>query len=59
MSPEAFKARLSALGLTQDALAPLIGKTARQVNRYSTGATPIPKSVQMLLEGRTLNNGEG
>lgn len=58
MTPAAFKARLSALNLTQDALAPLIGKTPRQVNRYSTGKTPIPKSVQMLLEGRTLSKGE-
>lgn len=58
MTPDAFTARLKALGLTHEAFAPMIGKTVRQVSRYSTGKTPVPKSVQMLLEGKTLRKGE-
>lgn len=54
MTPGAFKARLEAHGFTQEAFAKQVGKTLRQVNRYATGATPIPKAVQMLLEGKKL-----
>lgn len=54
MTPAAFKARLEAHGLTQEAFAAEVGKTLRQVNRYATGVTPVPKSIQMLLEGKKL-----
>lgn len=59
MTPAAFIARLKALGLTHEAFAPMIGKTARQVSRYSTGKTPVPKSVQMLLRGEPLTSQQG
>lgn len=54
MTGAAFKAKLEALGMTQEAFAAEIGRTLRQVNRYATDKTPIPKAVQMLLEGRKL-----
>lgn len=58
MTPDTFRAHLTRLGFTYEAFAPLIGKTVRQVSRYATGKTPVPKAVQMLLEGKTLTNHE-
>lgn len=58
MTPEAFRAHLSRRGYTHIAFAEEMGWERRTVGRMAGGTTPIPISVQMLLQGRTLAKGE-
>lgn len=53
MTPEAFRARLAALGYTQSSFAREVKVDARTVRRWASG-TPIPYIVQMLLAGKRL-----
>lgn len=55
MTPEAFKARLSELGYSLVGFARVMECGERTVRRWATGETPVPKSIQMLLEGHKLN----
>jgi len=50
MTPEQFKTKRAALGLTQIALAGALGLTRRQIIRYETGEQPISKTVSILIE---------
>ena len=59
MTPDEFRAHLTRRGLTQSSLARAVRVDARTVRRWALGEVPVPHAVQMLLEGRTLNNGEG
>lgn len=49
MTPPAFRARLSTLGLSQTALANLTEHSDRQVRRWASGERPVPRWVAMLL----------
>lgn len=55
MTPEAFKAHLARRGYTQAAFGKEVDTGERTVRRWATGETPVPKSIQMLLEGHKLN----
>lgn len=46
MTPDDFRRRRLALGLTQDALAALFGITARQLRQLETGKRPDGKPVR-------------
>lgn len=55
MTPESFRAHLSRLGYSQAEFGRVMEVGERTVRRWATGETaPIPKAVQMLLEGRKL-----
>ena len=58
MTPDAFRDHLKRRGYTHVGFAEEMGWERRTVGRMASGKTPIPKSVQMLLEGRTLSKGE-
>lgn len=53
MTPDALRAHLDRLGLTQVGAARLLEVDARTVRRWATGDVPIPKAVEMLLERLT------
>ena len=55
MTPETFKAHRLAMGLTQSAMAKLLGLSMRQVIRYEMGHSVIPNPVGILLEFLDLN----
>ena len=50
MTPDQFKTKRAALGLTQIELAGALGLTRRQIIRYETGEQPISKTVSILIE---------
>ena len=50
MTPDQFKTKRAALGLTQIALAGALGLTRRQIIRYETGEQPISKTISILIE---------
>lgn len=58
MTPDAFRDHLKRRGYTNTAFAKELGIERRTVGRMGAGQTPIPMSVQMLLEGRTLSKKE-
>lgn len=49
MRPEAFRAALAALDLTQARLGRLLGVDKMTPNRWATGVRPIPRTVELLL----------
>lgn len=64
MSPDDFRDHLKRRGYTHIEFAAEMGWERRTVGRMASGKTPIPISVQMLLEDRALSrsnplNGEG
>ena len=50
MTPDQFKTKRAALGLTQIELAGALGLTRRQIIRYETGEQPISKTISILIE---------
>lgn len=54
MTPDAFKSRLSELGYSLVGFGREVDVGERTVRRWATGETPIPKAIQMLLEGKKL-----
>jgi hypothetical protein len=56
MTPDAYRAALSRLGLSQAAFGRLLGLAKDQPNRYAMGRAPIPVPVAVVLsamdEGR-------
>lgn len=49
MTPDEYRAALSAVGLTQQAAAKLFGAGERTARRWATGEQPIPASVELCL----------
>lgn len=58
MTPDAFRAHLTRRGYTHVAFAAEMDVERRTVGRWASGKAPVPKAVQMLLEGKTLTNHE-
>lgn len=60
MTPESFRDHLKRRGYTHVGFAEELELERRTVGRWAAGKGKggIPKSVQMLLEGRTLSKGE-
>lgn len=50
MTPEAFKARLAALGLSQVGAAKALGIDPRTVRRYCSGALTVTRLVELALD---------
>ena len=51
MTPESFKARRLALGLTQPQLAVKLGvKNRITLYRWETGISPVPRAVELALQ---------
>ncbi len=50
MTPQQFKDAKRTLGLTNHDLADMLGLSTRQIVHYNQGQTPIPKTVEMILE---------
>jgi DNA-binding transcriptional regulator YiaG len=51
MSPDAFRAALARLGVTQVEAASLLGGVDKQtINRWATGARAVPPTVVALLQ---------
>jgi transcriptional regulator with XRE-family HTH domain len=50
MTPDKFKALRQGLNMTQAQLANRFDKSTRQIIRYETGETPVPKIAGDLLE---------
>jgi DNA-binding transcriptional regulator YiaG len=50
MTPEQFKGRRLALGLTQDTLGAFLNISTRQVRRYETGESVIPGPLAILID---------
>ena len=50
MTPDKFKALRLARNMTQAQLANRFDKSTRQIIRYETGETPVPKVTGDLLE---------
>jgi hypothetical protein len=46
-----LRSALATLDMTQKELAALTGKNLRTASRWATGATPVPQTVAMLLQG--------
>jgi plasmid maintenance system antidote protein VapI len=51
MTPEAFRARLARLGLSQVGAARALNIDPRTVRRYCSGALPITRLVELALSG--------
>lgn len=49
MTPETIKSIRTALGDTQTQFAERIGKKLRQVQKYESGFTPVPVTVEKLI----------
>ncbi len=49
MTPEAYRAQLARLGLTQAACARLVGVEPRTSERWAAGKSDVPPPVQRLL----------
>lgn len=49
MTPDAFRAALARLGLTQQGCATFLDVTDRTVRRWATGDQPVPRSVELLF----------
>ena len=58
MTPDQFRDHLKRRGYTHVSFAKEMGWERRTVGRMAAGTTPIPISVQMLLEDRGLAKGE-
>lgn len=56
MTSDAFRAALDRLGMSQVGLARALDVDQRTVRRWAAGQAPIPKAVQMLLEGKSLSD---
>ena len=52
MSPEAYRARIEALGLTQEAAGELFEASARSGQRWASEGPPLAVSVALLAVGR-------
>ncbi len=50
MTPTDFLAYRTARGLTQEEMGREFGVTGRQVRNWELGKTPIPRTVEKLLE---------
>lgn len=52
MTPNQYRAALARLGLTTagQATAEALGVTLRTAQRYAAGETPIPRTVELLLD---------
>ena len=50
MKPDEFRKNRKLLGLSQERLAPVIGRTRRQIIRYETGDAAIPIIAQLAME---------
>ena len=50
MTPEAFNLSRKTLRDTQTRLAGLLGVSGRQIRRYESGATPVPKTMALCFE---------
>jgi hypothetical protein len=50
MTPTQFKDVKKELQLTNLQLSEILGLSLRQIVNYSQGGTPIPKTVEMILE---------
>lgn len=50
MSPNELREWRAARGLTQKQLAELAGVTIRQVRRWESGVTPIPRLLELYTE---------
>ena len=49
MTGREFRAALEALGVTQRWFADALGVGARQVNRWASGAVPVPRYALLVL----------
>lgn len=56
MTPDAFRALLVKRGHTQSSLARALRTDPRTIRRWALGEVPVPYAVQMLLEGKGLND---
>lgn len=52
MTPDTFRAHISRLGYSQAGFARFMDVDAVTVRRWGAGKSPVPKSVQMALEGK-------
>jgi transcriptional regulator with XRE-family HTH domain len=50
MTPEAFRAALAALGMSQARLARILEMDKTAPHRWATGLRPVPKAVELLLD---------
>lgn len=51
MSPEAYRARIETLGLTQEAAGELFGASARSGQRWAAEGPPVAVSIALLAVG--------
>lgn len=55
MSPEAYRSRLEALGLTQEAAGELFGASARSGQRWAAEGPPVAVAIALLaVDGNRL-----
>lgn len=54
MSPEAYRARIEALGLTQEAAGELFGTSRRSGQRWAHDGPPLAVSMVLLVVGKDL-----
>jgi hypothetical protein len=49
MTKKEYRAALKKLGFSQVGIAPFLGLSRRQAQRYATGERPVPEAVAKLL----------
>jgi DNA-binding transcriptional regulator YiaG len=53
MTPEELRAYRTRKNLTQAQLAALTGHTERQVRRWEAGTTPVPRLLELYIQGES------
>lgn len=56
MTSDQFRARLTALGLSQVGAARALNLDPRTVRRYCSGALPVTRLVELALDGLTISD---